>query len=483
MVRLTSICSRFTPDPETLEIFREVVDYVASLPAPAYDGFWLPCTSPYLVFGPVQRNAALYVLTRATCPPLDVGHILSSLTSSLIRLSLATTLNPTTPGSISHSPSLPLPPHHHQHPHAHHPHPSPTPSTTLRASPHTNPLVLLSRLIATLHTAYERYDWDLAEAALTRAENVAACLRPSVEEFGNVVAALERRFDLAPVAAEPMGGSASTSGGSTNDSGDSGVAPMDLEPEGVLIGMDAGGMDAGMSTGGAEGGGMHDVGMEAGWNIDLSALGMDWVDEIIAGVGSGNGWAFGMGTGLKTGPGPGLGVGLGAVGMGHMGGGVGMGVGMGMGMGGVGGGMAMGLGGGSSLNGALGPSLGTGIGMMSDVHGQVGMNGGPGYGGHGHGGYGHGGGHMQPQPHIHQLQHPQQPARHSSQQPQHPSHQGYGIKVNLGGGPGGGGGSAPPAQQQARRSQSQQQLHHSQFVNQGPGGGSTGSGSGGGGHA
>lgn len=378
----------------------------------------------------------------------DVGHILSSLTSSLIRLSLATTSTPTPPESASHSPSLS--PHHH-------PHSSST--TTLRASLHTNPLVLLSRLIATLHTAYEKYDWDLAEPALMRAENVAACLRPSVDEFGNVVAALEGRFDL-PAAVEAMGGVASGSGagnvgGSVSGSSNAdGLAPMDLDPGNMSVGI--GGMDA-VTTGNA---GLQDVSMETGWDIDLNALGMDWVDEIIAGVGIGNGWAFGMGTGLGPGPAPGQGP---------------VGVGVGVGGGGV-----------SSLNGALGPTpnlsntspgAGTagGSGMMVDGGGH-----------HTHHGLGNGGAGFV-HPHAHQLHHPQQQQQHHSHH--HPGAGGgpYGMKVNVGGGPIAGPASATPVpshtqqQQQRRRAQSQH-LQHPQFGNSQGSGVQGGGGSGSGGY-
>ncbi|KAJ6509303.1 hypothetical protein C8R47DRAFT_965646, partial [Mycena vitilis] len=133
--------SPFTPDPATLEMYAEAVDYICGLDARSFDGFWLNY----------------------------VGHILSSLTSSLIRLSLATSAF-----STSLSPQRA--------------------SFTIQASSRTMPLTMLSRLQRALQAAKRDYYWDLAEPALSRAESVAACLRSS-SEYTSVVAALRGAYE------------------------------------------------------------------------------------------------------------------------------------------------------------------------------------------------------------------------------------------------------------------------------------------------
>ncbi|KAK0496121.1 hypothetical protein EDD18DRAFT_1353765 [Armillaria luteobubalina] len=132
--------SPFTPDPETLERYAQAVEYITALDGRAFDGFWL----------------------------VYVGHILSSVTSSLIRLSLATTASLDSPAP---SPSA------QQH--------------RLQVDSRTNPIFLLCRLRCALQKARDFHHWDLANAALKRAENVAACLQNLGEEFGNVVLALQ----------------------------------------------------------------------------------------------------------------------------------------------------------------------------------------------------------------------------------------------------------------------------------------------------
>jgi hypothetical protein len=101
---------------------------------------------------------------------LDVGHILSSVTSSLIRLSLATSAMAAAPATNQR------------------------PSVTIQASCRTMPLTMLCRLQRALHSAKLDYCWDLADAALSRAKSVAQCLR-SNQECNNVVAALEGTFE------------------------------------------------------------------------------------------------------------------------------------------------------------------------------------------------------------------------------------------------------------------------------------------------
>ncbi|KAJ7694657.1 hypothetical protein B0H17DRAFT_462222 [Mycena rosella] len=122
-------------------MYAEAVDYLFSLDGCSFDGFWLNY----------------------------VGHILSSLTSSLIRLSLAT--------SALVSASL-------------------SPKRTcvrIQASSRTMPLTMLSRLRA-LQVARHDYCWDLADPALNPAQSVANCLRSS-SEYTNVVAALEGTYE------------------------------------------------------------------------------------------------------------------------------------------------------------------------------------------------------------------------------------------------------------------------------------------------
>ncbi|KAK7463624.1 hypothetical protein VKT23_006966 [Stygiomarasmius scandens] len=130
--------SPFTPDPDTLERYAQAVDYISSLDSSDFDDFWL----------------------------VHVGHILSSVTSSLIRLSLATTN-----AGPQESPSSP----HH---------------ALLQVDARTNPIFLLCRLRQTLQNAYELYHWDLAISALARADNVAACLENIDTEYDTVVRAL-----------------------------------------------------------------------------------------------------------------------------------------------------------------------------------------------------------------------------------------------------------------------------------------------------
>ncbi|KAJ7042475.1 hypothetical protein C8F04DRAFT_1076032 [Mycena alexandri] len=126
----------------TLELFCDAVDYVCGLNARAYDEFWLNY----------------------------VGHILSSLTSSLIRLSLATSASVTT-----------LSPQR--------------PPYTIQASSRTMPLTMLCRLQCALQAAKRDHFWDLADPALNRAVSVATCLRSS-SEYTGVVAALEGTYEV-----------------------------------------------------------------------------------------------------------------------------------------------------------------------------------------------------------------------------------------------------------------------------------------------
>ncbi|KAF9005834.1 hypothetical protein BDZ89DRAFT_1079915 [Hymenopellis radicata] len=139
----------FTPDPDTLTRYAQAVDYIASLNKKGeegiFDGWWL----------------------------VHVGHVLSSVMSSLIRLSLATMASE---GEDAPTPSfgggdgeakklLPVP-------------------------PSLNPIFLLARLRVALQEARDKWHWDLADAALARADNVA---RVEIEGggYGLVVKALK----------------------------------------------------------------------------------------------------------------------------------------------------------------------------------------------------------------------------------------------------------------------------------------------------
>ncbi|KAJ6604423.1 hypothetical protein DFH09DRAFT_1068094 [Mycena vulgaris] len=145
--------------------------------------------------------------------PPDVGHILSSLTSSLIRLSLATSALVSTSLSPQRT------------------------CVRIQASSRTMPLTMLSRLQLALQSAKRDHFWDLADPALSRAESVANCLRSS-SEYTSVVAALEGTY-------EPE---LSLTNGS--------LSPP--KPNGVLDDPNRNPID------------------HYGWNIDLNAFGLDW---------------------------------------------------------------------------------------------------------------------------------------------------------------------------------------------------------------
>ncbi|GAA5971375.1 hypothetical protein JCM11641_008328 [Rhodosporidiobolus odoratus] len=167
MIRRVSIEIRiglgnsFLPDGNTLEIFADLVKYSATLSDDAFNGqqFWL-CYS---------------------------SHILSSVLSSLIRLSLAAisakhgtpppTANPSMP---SHQPSTP--------------------------TSYTSPAVhLLAQLCLSIENAHSSFGWPIAEAALTRANSASERLEAAMqgesgggEDYSEVVAALRRQPLPAP---------------------------------------------------------------------------------------------------------------------------------------------------------------------------------------------------------------------------------------------------------------------------------------------
>ncbi|KAJ7071246.1 Urb2/Npa2 family-domain-containing protein [Mycena amicta] len=176
--------SPFTPDPATLEMYAEAVDYICNLDGRAFDGYWLNY----------------------------VGHILSSLTSSLIRLSLATSAQVAT-----------LTPQRT--------------TVTIQASSRTMPLMMLSRLQRALQVA-QTLHWDLADAALNRAESVVNCLQPSTE-YTNIISALEGKYEH-DFPRHPGSGSVNQ----TKNNGHGVPDPGTID--------------------------------NYGWNIDLNAFGLDW---------------------------------------------------------------------------------------------------------------------------------------------------------------------------------------------------------------
>lgn len=191
--------SPFIPDGETLEVFADAVDFVCSLTA---------CSSPKgkstttTTTSTTQQPTTLSSLTESDFDSFwfpYVSHILCSLTSSLIRLSLATiAVTRQEQESGGQTPSQPpqTPTQQQQQ----------TQTQTLPTSPRTNPLVMLSRLTTALRMAKDEAKWDMAGPALERAEGVAAQLKAPRETTGevkreeremtnvNVVAALEGRF-------------------------------------------------------------------------------------------------------------------------------------------------------------------------------------------------------------------------------------------------------------------------------------------------
>jgi len=72
--------------------------------------------------------------------------------------------------------------------------PNHQPNAYLRVDSQNNPIFLLCRLRRVLQNAKDAHNWDIGDAALARADRVAACLKPGGEEFENVVQALRGEF-------------------------------------------------------------------------------------------------------------------------------------------------------------------------------------------------------------------------------------------------------------------------------------------------
>ncbi|KAL1696073.1 hypothetical protein GGG16DRAFT_44445 [Schizophyllum commune] len=250
--------SPFVPDDDTLTIFADAVDYFCLLDGYDFDSFWL----------------------------CHIGHILSSVTSSLLRLSLAMAFNHQQQvqqhlqqqqqrAQAEGQPRPPIPP------------PS---SFMTQASARTCPIVLLSRLRNAVHFARQEHDWDLADASLQRTASVAHCLQHA-DEYAGIVSALQGRIALGANCGLHIHQAASGSGGA----------------ESMLLGSSAGAGSVQIPGAGP----MQGIDQSA-WNLDLSALGLDWGYD-----GGFDSWAGGAPR----------------MGMGGMGGGAGgMGSGMGQGM-------------------------------------------------------------------------------------------------------------------------------------------------------
>lgn len=158
--------SSFVPDRDTLAIFAEAVAFTESLDGRAFgaDQFWLSCEL-LLQLQALRQGVELTVVWCNT----DSAHVMSSLLSSLIRLSLATTSFQSDPPPFSSS------------------QPDPSPIT---------PVSLLARLRHALHSAHALRAWEVPVWALQRAEKVALQLRQvgggeDGGEYAAVVHALE----------------------------------------------------------------------------------------------------------------------------------------------------------------------------------------------------------------------------------------------------------------------------------------------------
>lgn len=159
--------SAFAPDGNTLEIFAEFVTFCSMLRESSFgaEQSWLPCASLAL-----KRCIAL------TFRLTDTSHILSSVLSSLVRLSLASL-------SSRHSPSASVTSH--------------ASSFDRPATPTSSPVLLLGRLCSVLHAARDSYGWTRADAALSRAASVAERLTSAMhadaasDDYSEVIAALQ----------------------------------------------------------------------------------------------------------------------------------------------------------------------------------------------------------------------------------------------------------------------------------------------------
>ncbi|GJN87705.1 hypothetical protein Rhopal_000660-T1 [Rhodotorula paludigena] len=216
MVRRISIEVRiglgnaFAPDGNTLSIFSDLVQFVTTLTDESFGAtqYWMAYTS----------------------------HVLSSVMSSLIRLSLA---------AISSKHSTPPPSARSAIP-SHHPTP-PLPPTS-------SSLHLLARLCFLIHRARHDWGWTLADAALNRAGSVADRLSAAMEadasgeDYREVVAAL-RREAIPETASSAASAASGTTGNGAGTSFEALNALATLAQEGDAP------AGAGSAGGGADGGG------------------------------------------------------------------------------------------------------------------------------------------------------------------------------------------------------------------------------------
>lgn len=266
---------------------KQAVDYVSSLQGQALDGFWL------------IRKLVHPLIRFEIKSVLDVGRILSSMTSSLIRLSLATTNSMSRRGDRESDGSTPASnsstPHSNPDRTQSQPHPA-----LLQVSSRTNPIFVLCCLRMALQKAQDLYHWDLTGAPLARADNVATVLESvdDVGEYTNVVYALRGALFGAGSfnsSNEGFGSRSSSSSGSRSrerslSRPSSRPDSVDTTERGVVSG---GGVSnerttsRGGGVGGADGHGHgHTRGRGHGsngyatstWNIDLNLFGtdLDW---------------------------------------------------------------------------------------------------------------------------------------------------------------------------------------------------------------
>jgi hypothetical protein len=107
----------------------------------------------------------------------DSNHVLSSIVSSLVRISLA--------GIFIQTSALDGPP-------------MCATQSSSSALPASSPVSLLRRLCTAIHNAHSLYSWGVADWALRRASDVAARLRQaSATEYAQVIRALERQPEVA----------------------------------------------------------------------------------------------------------------------------------------------------------------------------------------------------------------------------------------------------------------------------------------------
>lgn len=130
-----SLGGPFVPDEDTLGVFSHAVEFLVGLTPAALDGYWLCCA--YLL----GRQAALLETDPLVRLPADSSHVISSLTSSLIRICLASASAPSSPPSPSSQDD-------------------PTRASGAQTAS-VRSLTLLSSLVVFLTTAKNKNSWDM----------------------------------------------------------------------------------------------------------------------------------------------------------------------------------------------------------------------------------------------------------------------------------------------------------------------------------